>query len=112
MMLKPLNLLHNYILNGYTLDFYSGTIGEGLIKHIHEYSHLTYCSSGSILVKMQNTELVIDKNTRPVELPSNQWHEIEILEPNTSFVNIFVNNASERIANGAKLTNGEIVRVY
>jgi len=32
---------------------------------------------------------VIDKYTQPIELVANEWHEIEALEDDTVFVNIF-----------------------
>lgn len=100
------------MLSGHTLDFYSGTTGEGLLKHTHDYSHLTYCSSGSILVKMENNELLMTKDTPPRELPANQWHQVEILEPNTAFVNVFENDVVTQVATGAKLINGNLIRLH
>jgi hypothetical protein len=34
-------------------------------------------------------ELIINKNTQPVNLQGSNWHEIEALENNTVFVNVF-----------------------
>jgi quercetin dioxygenase-like cupin family protein len=63
--------------------------GEGLPKHTHLYPHATVCHSGSIIVRKENKELVMTKETKPVNLVEADWHEIEALEDNTVFVNIF-----------------------
>ena len=34
-------------------------------------------------------ELVMTKDTQPVNLVANDWHEIEALEDGTVFVNVF-----------------------
>jgi hypothetical protein len=36
-----------------------------------------------------NKEVIINKYSKPVNLKQNEWHEIEALENNTVFVNIF-----------------------
>ena len=80
----------------YSFDYESTTInifhankGEGLPKHEHLYSHATMCHSGSCIVRKENKEFVINKEHTPVNLKENEWHEIEALEDNTVFVNIF-----------------------
>jgi len=40
-------------------------------------------------VQKENRELVMTKNTQPVNLLANEWHDIEALEDETIFVNVF-----------------------
>jgi hypothetical protein len=47
------------------------------------------CHSGSIKVSNEKRSLVMNKETQPINLVANEWHEIEALEDNTVFVNIF-----------------------
>jgi len=56
-------------------------------------------------------EFIATPMSRPIELPANQWHEIEILEPNTAFVNM---KNSELIGTNSNtsIIDGHIVRVY
>lgn len=75
--------------DGTTLNVYHASVGEGLPKHEHVYSHLTICHAGSIIVRKEGRELVMTKDTQPVNLVANEWHEIEALEDGTVFVNIF-----------------------
>ena len=75
--------------NDVTLSIYHADKGYGLQKHEHTFSHLTFCTSGSCVVKKENKELVMTKMTQPVNLTANEWHEIEALEDNTVFVNVF-----------------------
>ena len=63
--------------------------GEGLPKHEHLYSHLTMCFAGSCAVRKEGKEIIMDKNTQPINLIENEWHEIEALEDGTIFVNTF-----------------------
>ncbi len=75
--------------DGTTLNVYHAAIGEGLPKHDHIYSHLTMCHSGSCIVRNERRSLVMTKDTQPVNLVANEWHEIEALEDDTVFVNVF-----------------------
>jgi quercetin dioxygenase-like cupin family protein len=75
--------------DGTTLNVYHPNKGEGLPKHEHVYSHLTMCHAGSILVRKEGRQLVMTKDTQPVNLVANEWHEIEALENGTIFVNVF-----------------------
>lgn len=77
------------IQSGTTLNIYHANKGEGLPKHDHAYSHLTMCHAGSCIVRKDGRELVITKNSQPVNLVENEWHEIEALEDGTVFVNVF-----------------------
>lgn len=71
------------------LNVYHANYGEGLPKHDHVYSHLTMCHSGKCIVRKEGKELVMTKDTQPVNLAANEWHEIEALEDGTVFVNVF-----------------------
>jgi tellurite resistance-related uncharacterized protein len=47
------------------------------------------CCSGSCIVRTEQAEVVITKKTQPINLVASDWHEIEALEDDTVFVNIF-----------------------
>jgi quercetin dioxygenase-like cupin family protein len=80
---------HTFNYEGVTHHIYHANKGEMLPKHSHSFSHATVCHSGKCLIKVSNYEKVLDKNSRPVNLIANEWHEIEALEDGTVFVNIF-----------------------
>jgi hypothetical protein len=63
--------------------------GQGLPRHEHAYSHLTMCHAGSCAVRKLGKELIMTKDTQPVNLTADGWHEIEALEDGTVFVNVF-----------------------
>jgi len=77
------------IYDGAQLNVYHANKGSGVIKHEHTYSHLTMCHAGSILVTKEGKSLIMTKETQPVNLVANEWHEIEALEDGTVFVNVF-----------------------
>ena len=62
---------------------------EGISRHEHIYQHLTYCAFGSIVLRKEGKELILTKDSMPVIAPKNEMHEIEALEDNTVFVNVF-----------------------
>ena len=80
---------HTLIYEGTNTNVYHASKGEGLPQHQHIFSHATICHAGSIIVRKEGKELVMTKVTQPVNLTANEWHEIEALEDNTVFVNIF-----------------------
>ena len=80
---------HSFGYAGTTLNVYHANKGEGLPKHEHTFSHSSLCTIGSMVVRKEGKELVMDKNSQPVDLPANEWHEFEALEDNTVFINIF-----------------------
>lgn len=75
--------------DGATLNVYHANKGQGLPRHEHIYAHLTMCHAGSILVIKEGKSLTMTKDTQPVNLVANEWHEIEALEDGTVFVNVF-----------------------
>lgn len=80
---------HSFTYDGATLNVYHANKGEGLPRHQHTYNHATICNAGSCVVRVEGKELVMTKETIPVNLIANKWHEIEALEEGTVFVNVF-----------------------
>ena len=81
--------VHSVTYDGASVYVYHANKNEGLPKHEHTFAHLTMCHAGSAIVRKEGRELVIDKTTQPVNLKANEWHEIEALEDDTVFVNVF-----------------------
>lgn len=77
------------IQDGTTLNIYHANKGDGLPRHEHVYAHLTMCHAGSIVIRKEGKEVVRTKDSQPVNLVANEWHEIEALEDGTVFVNVF-----------------------
>lgn len=75
--------------DGTTLNVYHANVSEGLPRHEHLFSHLTFCHSGSCVIRKEGRAHVMDKHSQPVNLAANEWHEIEALENGTVFVNVF-----------------------
>lgn len=75
--------------NNTIVNVYHANKGGMLPRHEHSYSHLTMCHAGSCIVRKEGRELVMTKNTQPVNLVAAEWHEIEALEDDTVFVNVF-----------------------
>ena len=88
-MIEHISPVHTVTYDGATVNVYHADKGEGLPRHQHMYSHLTMCHAGSCVVRKEGKELVMTKNTQPVNLVANEWHEIEALEDGTVFVNVF-----------------------
>ena len=82
-------LKHFFTYEGTQLNVYHADKGQGLPSHIHTFSHATMCNAGSCLVSLEGRSYTIDKNSTPLNLPANEWHEIEALENGTVFVNVF-----------------------
>lgn len=85
----PLLPAHSLVYDGAQLNIYHANSGEGLPKHEHTFSHATICMSGSIIVRKEGKELIMTKETQPVNLAAKEWHEIEALEDGTVFSNMF-----------------------
>lgn len=88
-MTIKINLKHSFVYDGIKLNVYHANKGEGLPKHEHIYSHATICHSGSCKVSLEGRNYIIDKNHKPLNLLAGEWHEIEALEDDTVFVNVF-----------------------
>jgi quercetin dioxygenase-like cupin family protein len=88
-MVNPVIPKHSVTYDGATLNVYHANKGQGLPRHEHAYAHLTMCHAGSCLVTKEGKSLVMTKDTQPVDLIADGWHEIEALEDGTVFVNVF-----------------------
>jgi hypothetical protein len=77
------------VYDGASVNVYHANKGEGLPKHEHRYAHLTMCHAGSCVVRKEGKEVVVTKDTQPINLVAAEWHEIEALEDGTVFVNVF-----------------------
>ena len=87
--MQTVNSAHSVTFDGTTLNVFHADKGQGLPRHEHIYAHLTMCHAGSILVTKEGKSLTMTKDTQPVNLVANEWHEIEALEDGTVFVNVF-----------------------
>jgi quercetin dioxygenase-like cupin family protein len=87
--MMQVNPIHSFVYEKTRVSVYHANKGEGLPKHEHIFSHATLCNSGSIVIRKENKEYVMTKDTQPVNLIANEWHEIEAVEDGTVFVNIF-----------------------
>jgi quercetin dioxygenase-like cupin family protein len=88
-MTKMIGTAHSLTYDGAMLNIFHANMGEGLPKHSHTYAHACCCHAGSVVVRKEGRELVMTKDTQPVNLTAGEWHEIEALEDGTVFVNVF-----------------------
>ena len=72
-----------------TFNLYHANTGEGLLKHSHTVSHLTVTTSGKTVTRKENIHKEMNKDNPPLILKEDEWHEIEALEDDTVFINIF-----------------------
>ena len=47
------------------------------------------CHAGSCWIRKEGKEVLITKDTQPINLVANEWHEIEAAEDGTVFCNLF-----------------------
>ena len=80
---------HQFTYGGATINIFCANKGEGLPRHEHTFSHATFCSAGSFVLRKESKEYIFDKYTQPANLVANEWHEAEALEDGTVFVNVF-----------------------
>jgi quercetin dioxygenase-like cupin family protein len=88
-MIQTVVNAHSVTYDGTTLNVYHVNKGQGLPRHEHTFAHLTMVHAGSALITKEGKELVMTKDTQPVNLLANEWHELEALEDGTVFVNVF-----------------------
>jgi quercetin dioxygenase-like cupin family protein len=88
-MTTPALLAHHFTYAGATLNIYHANKGEGVANHSHPYTHATVCHNGSCLISLKGRSYTINKDSTPLNLPAGEWHEIEAIEDETVFVNIF-----------------------
>jgi quercetin dioxygenase-like cupin family protein len=87
--MNPIPAVHNVVYDGVNVRVFHANKGQGLLRHQHVYAHLTMVHAGSCLVTKEGKSLTMTKDTQPVNLTANEWHEIEALEDGTVFVNVF-----------------------
>lgn len=80
---------HAVNYDGVMLNVYHANKGEGLPRHDHSYAHLTMCTAGSCIIRKEGKEVVVTKDSTPINLVAGEWHEIEALEDETVFINVF-----------------------
>jgi quercetin dioxygenase-like cupin family protein len=88
-MIVKLFPYHNFIYEDMQINVYHADKGEGLETHQHTYNHATVCHVGKCVVRVNGKEIIMTKETQPLDLPANIPHEIEALEDGTVFVNMF-----------------------
>lgn len=88
-MTNLVNPAHSFVYDGAQLNVYHANKGEGLPKHEHIYAHATMCCNGSLIVRKEGIEKVLTKESKPVNLVANEWHELEAAEDGTVFINVF-----------------------
>lgn len=81
--------VHSFTFEGIKLNIFKADNGQGIPKHNHEYRHATVCVAGKIKITKENLELEMSSEDEPVVLREVEWHEIEAVEDNTVFINIF-----------------------
>lgn len=84
-----INPRHSFTYDGAQINIYHANKGEGLPRHSHAFSHATVCNAGSYWIRKEGKEVLVTKETQPINLVANEWHEIEAAEDNTVFVNVF-----------------------
>lgn len=80
---------HSFSYNGVSVGVFHANKNQGLPKHTHTYAHATFCCAGSLIIRKEGKEVVVDKNTQPINLVANEWHELEAAEDGTVFINVF-----------------------
>lgn len=88
-MVTAVSPKHTFTYDGAQLNVYHASKGFGLPQHSHSFSHATICHNGSCVIRMEGKEKIIDKHSGAFNLPANEWHEVEALEDDTVFVNVF-----------------------
>jgi quercetin dioxygenase-like cupin family protein len=87
--MNPAPTKHSVTYDGAIMNVYHCDKDQGLPRHEHTFEHLTMCHAGSCVLRKEGLELVMTKDTKPVNLRANEWHEIQALEDGTVFVNVF-----------------------
>ena len=80
---------HSFVYDGARMNIFHVNKGEGLPKHDHAFAHATVCMAGSCYVRKEGKEMIMTKETQPINLVAYEWHEIEAIEDGTVFCNVF-----------------------
>ena len=81
--------VHSFVYDGARMNIFHVNTGEGLPAHQHTFAHATMCMAGSCWVRKEGKEMLMTKETQPINLVANEWHEIEAVEDGTVFCNVF-----------------------
>lgn len=79
---------HSFDFEGVQFRVFHCNKGEGIPRHEHYYQHATMVHAGSVRVTKENVDVVLTKDSNPVILKENEWHELEALEDGTVFMNV------------------------
>jgi quercetin dioxygenase-like cupin family protein len=92
-MVKPSENYLTFLINNgdERVDMYKANKGYGMPLHSHSEKHSVLCKEGSCIIKINNKENIINKNSGIIDLPANNPHEIEAVEDNTVFMCIHKN---------------------
>ena len=88
-MLNTINTAFAFEYDGTYVNVYHAKKNDGLPKHDHAYSHVTFCCSGKLQITKDNVKLVLTKDSQPIVLKAGEWHELEAIEDDTVWVNMF-----------------------
>jgi hypothetical protein len=91
----PINPRFSFDYDGTHFNVYHANKGEGLPKHDHVYTHCTLCTAGKVKLTKNNKEVLLTKDSQPVVLTAGEWHQLEALEDNTIWTNIFASEFME-----------------
>ena len=80
---------HSFTYESTTVNVYHANKGEGLPRHEHTFDHVTFFSAGTGVIRKEGKLVTVTKETQPINLVANEWHEIEAIEDNTVFINVF-----------------------
>jgi quercetin dioxygenase-like cupin family protein len=94
---------HSFEYDGTHVNVYHANKNEGLPKHNHKYTHATVCCAGKLKVTKENFEMIMTKESQPIVLTAGEWHELEAIEDETVWTNMF---ASEFIRCDIENHNG------
>ena len=88
---------HSFTYDSTTCAIFHANKGEGLLAHEHVYNHGTICLNGSIAIRKDGKEIIATKEDGAFDLIAGSPHEIEALEDNTVFMNIFATQYEKQI---------------
>ena len=93
MGVQKIDYTHDFLYDGVRMVIFHANKGQDLPMHGHSFHHGFVCNSGSCLVTLENGQSkIVNKNSQPINLLNDKKHEIEALEDETVFVNIFADN--------------------
>jgi quercetin dioxygenase-like cupin family protein len=88
---------HSFNYDSTTCAVFHANKGEGLPSHEHVYNHGTICLNGSIAIRKDGKEIIATKKNGAFDLLAGAPHEIEALEDNTVFMNIFATQFEKQV---------------